>query len=156
MTEKCNIEVEMYYEKYHKAIFHTAHYILKDVVASEDAMQETFLKFISNYEKGIDHVGAWLITCTRNYCFNYLRDKKETTNLDRISVSTSSPEKAVEQKIFFDEILSNLESDVKEIFMLHILCNLKHKDIAIILSLPQSTVRWKYSNAVKTLKSIIK
>lgn len=156
MTEKCSVEVEKYYQKYCKAVFHTALSILKDVTTSEDVMQEVFLKFISNYQKGIDNAGAWLITSTKNCCYNYLRDKKETINIDNISAATSSPEKTVEQKIFFDEILSNLENDAKEIFMLHILCNLKHKDIAVILSLPQSTVRWKYSNAVKTLKSVIK
>lgn len=119
-------------------------------------MQEVFIKFLSAYEKGIDHVGAWLITATKNYCFNYIRDNKRTIQTENIERKSTPPENIAEQKIFFEQVLSKLEEDEREIFTLRVACGLKHKEIAAVLSLPQSTVRWKYSNAVKKLRTILK
>lgn len=58
--------------------------------------------------------------------------------------------------MFYNEVLTKLEIDEREIFTLHVAAELKHREIANILSLPQSTVRWKYSNAVKKLKTVLK
>jgi RNA polymerase sigma factor (sigma-70 family) len=149
-------QLESYYKKYHKAVFHTAFMILKHPAAAEDAMQEVFVKFISGFEKEIDNVGAWLITVTKNYCYNYIRDNKRTIQVDNVEAKSSSPAKIAEQNIFFEEVLSNLEGDEREIFTLHVASGLKHREIASILSMPQSTVRWKYSNAVRKLRNVLK
>lgn len=156
MINEHNTEIETNYKKYYKLVFHTALLILKDISASEDAMQEVFLKYFLNYEKGIENVGAWLVTSTKNHCYNYLRQNKKTVDIEHIPTSTDSPEKLVERKMFFDEVLNNLDSDEKEIFTLHVVCELKHREIADIMSLPQSTVRWKYSNAIKKLRIVLK
>lgn len=153
---KNSAELEGFYHKYYKAVFHTALMILKDTAAAEDAMQEVFIKFMSAFDKGIENAGAWLITTTKNYCYNYIRDNKRTVQVDNIEVKSSPPDKTAEQKIFFEEVLSNLEDDEREIFTLHVASGLKHKEIAEILSMPQSTVRWKYSGAVKKLRAVLK
>lgn len=111
MTTQRDSELERYYQKYRKAVFHTALMILKDISSAEDAMQEVFIKFLSAYEKGIDHVGAWLITATKNYCFNYIRDNKRTIQTENIERKSTPPENIAEQKIFFEQVLSKLEED---------------------------------------------
>lgn len=153
-----NLKLQQYYDKFQKAVFHTALGILKNASAAEDAMQEVFLKLIiiKRNENAISNIGAWLVTCTKNYCYNYLRNNKKVVGDEYFPSETSNPEAIIQQTIFFSDVLSKLETDERELFMLHVVGGLKHREIADILSLPQSTIRWKYANAVKKLKTILK
>ena len=151
--------LENCYNKYYKSVFYTALGFLKTIENAEDASQAVFEKFI-NHEGQIENAGGWLIACTKNYCKNYIRDNAKNMDVDEISPYTPSaeslPSEIVEENHFISRVLTCLAGDEKEIFVLHILSGLKHREIADILQLPAATVRWKYADAVKKLKIYLK
>lgn len=52
-------------------------------------------------------------------------------------------------------LLTKLESSERQIIVLHLTCELKHREIAEILRLPLGTVLWKYSISIKKLKNLV-
>ena len=52
-TEEDKTKFEVIYEKYHKLMFYVANQILKDNYLAEDAVHDSFVKFIENLDKRI-------------------------------------------------------------------------------------------------------
>jgi RNA polymerase sigma-70 factor (ECF subfamily) len=48
--------------------------------------------------------------------------------------------------------METLEGEELEVFLLHIIDELKHREIAQIMNKPLGTITWIYNNAVKKMK----
>ena len=82
--------------------------------------------------------------------FRSNRNKKEIIS-DEIIESIPSPEESVNDEDIF-KILDLLEPIEKEIVTLHVINDLKFKDIVPIVDKPLGTVLWIYNKAIKKLK----
>lgn len=67
-------------ERYTMLLFGVCMKYLKNEEQAKDAVQQVFLKALSEMPKyRIDNIGGWLYQVTRNLCLSQLRNKKEYT-----------------------------------------------------------------------------
>ncbi|TVP85882.1 MAG: RNA polymerase sigma factor [Acholeplasmataceae bacterium] len=148
-------QFDIFYDATKKAVFYAVAGIIRDENLIEDIMQETYMKFLSNIDK-VDENGnvvAYLSMIARNLALDmYNRRKREVYGddlMDQMPDLRPEPEPD-DQEVF--KILDLLDDDAKEIVILHVINELKFREIAVIVDKPLGTVLWKYNKAIKTLK----
>ncbi len=127
----------------------------------DDLVQDTFVRIYEN-AKLYEPLGkpmAWIITIETNVINRYYQTRKREEekskeyllNNEIVSFSTSYNENE-----FLKLLLNNLKEEEKEIISLHIVSNLKFKEIAKIMDKPLSTILSKYNRSIKKLKNLVK
>ena len=126
---------------------------------AEDIMQDTFMQIYKNARlytpKGKPM--SWIITIETNLINRYYQLKKRTVNVDDEVLEATIVDdndylsSSINNRIIND-ILSSLNEDERQIIVLHIVSNMKFKDISKLLNKPLSTVLSKYNRAFKKLK----
>lgn len=140
-------------------VFYTILSIMKDPNISEDLMQETYLKAlekIHTYKKRASFK-AWIVTIARNLAFNEYKKRKRELNFDHTESEYifGSVDSSSEKELIVQELLDKLNEEERQVVILHVIGDLKHREIAKMLDLPLGTVTWKYNQAIKKLKSEI-
>jgi len=146
---------DIFYDMTKKAVFYAVAGIIRDENLIEDVMQETYMKFLSNIDK-VDENGnvvAYLSMIARNLALDmYNRRKREVYGDDLMDqMPDQRPEPQPDDQEVF-KILDLLDDDAREIVTLHVINELKFREIAVIVDKPLGTVLWKYNKAIKTLK----
>lgn len=149
------------YELTNRKIFYVALNILKDKALAEDIMQDTYLKFLEKlYDYHSKNSLAYILTIARNLSINLYNKRKREYQMDEDFENYFPVEDLVEFKVETKELIKNalskLSDTEKQVFLLHTLENLKHREIALILDKPLGTVTWVYKQATKKLRDIIK
>ena len=127
---------------------------------AEDVVQETFLHILKA-SKNYTHQNpkAWILTISRNISLNMLRKiKNEVSSDENSGLICASSEDFVDDicsSTVVRTLLTKLEPNERQIIVLHLVCQLKHWEMAEILRLPLGTVLWKYSKAIKKLKNLV-
>lgn len=147
------------YEETSSLVFGYALSILKDKHHAEDVMQDTYIKVYSNAvsytPKGKPM--AWILTITRNLSLMKFRQKQhDNIDDDQYHSVYDMPHIHSENKMLVDHLLNKLSEEEREIVMLHAMSELKHREIANLMSLPLSTVLSKYNRAIAKLREYIK
>lgn len=144
----------IYHETKH-AVYAMVLPILKDSSLAEDAMQDTYIKMIEKIDQCNPKYKFinWLLTIAKNIAIDMLRKQKETAidsqeNLDLFI----SQESSVEKQMITEYYLSLLPDEGKQIVLLKVVGDLKHKDIAKILDKPIGTITYLYQKALTTIK----
>jgi len=146
---------DIYYQT-KNIVYYTILGILKDPSLSEDIMQDTYLKALEKIHsyKPKASFTAWIVTIARNLALNeYNKMKKELKidpQTDEYVFGTTKSNS--ESEMIVEELLDKLKDKEKEIVILHVIGDLKHKEIARLLDMPLGTVTWTYSEAIKKLK----
>jgi RNA polymerase sigma-70 factor (ECF subfamily) len=90
----------------------------------------------------------------RNLAINeYNRRKRELSfdpNVDEFIFG--SEESNTEKEMIVKEMLEVLKEDEREIVILHVVGDLKHREISEIVNKPLGTVTWIYNQAIKKTK----
>lgn len=152
---------EIYQETY-RPVYYTIYGILHDKSLSEDIMQDTYLKMLSSLDQfKNNYFLSFLITIAKNLSINeYNRRKKVTydeTYFETYHIPVlDSIEIKVENRELIDKALKLLTDLEKDVFLLHTLENLKHREIAKILNKPLGTITWTYQEAIKKIRHDIK
>lgn len=154
-------------EAFHVVYIHTMHAvygfllsILNNKEDAEDLMQETYIK-VREHAHTYQEQGkplAWILTIARNLAYMRLREKKKTvfTEIKETDVSMEfSYVTNTEDKMVLEAAFQVLNSEEKQIVILHAVSGLKHKEIGQILKKPLPTVLSKYNRALKKLKKEI-
>jgi RNA polymerase sigma-70 factor, ECF subfamily len=146
---------DTFYAATKKQVFFAVITIIKDENLAEDLIQDTYLKFLENidYVNEQGNVKAYLTKIARNLAINmYNKRKKEIIDNEQFEYMPSNePIPYDEQAIF--QILEILEDEEKEIVVMHVINELKFREIADIVEKPLGTVLWIYNKAIKKLKS---
>ena len=136
--------------------------ITKDDVASEDIVQELFIKLWTNREKFEvrDNIVNYLFKSSKNSALNYLRSEKNKRNaVAKIPVDASElPDENTEQDEFLsalDKCINQLPARSKEVFLLHRFEGLKQKDISEKLHISVKTIKNQIWKSMQFLKSCI-
>lgn len=132
--------------------------IVKDRDASQDIMQDTYicmLEKINQYELGRNFL-SWLAAIARNKAIDYYRRKQKETLIDVQESEFILPivEAKGERNSLVSEMLSVLSDVERQIFLLHIMQDLPHREIAKIMDMPLGTTLWHYSKAIKKIKKM--
>lgn len=100
---------------------------------------------------------AWIMTIETNLINRYYQLKSRTVNMDDEILESSIiddndySKSSINNRVIND-ILALLNEDERQIIVLHIVSNMKFKEIAKLLNKPLSTVLSKYNRAFKKLK----
>lgn len=121
-------------------------------------MQDTYLTMLEKinfYKKGTNFL-SWLCTIARNKAIDYYRRKSKETLIDVVESDSILPKtKATgERNVLVEEILNTLSDIERQVFLLHIMQNLTHKEIAKILKIPLGTSLWHYQKAIRKINKM--
>lgn len=150
-----NVFDDIYYET-KDIVFYSILGILKDYSLSEDIMQDTYLKALSKIHsyKPTHSFKSWIVTIGKNLAINEFNRRKRETSIDiqTDEMFLGQTESRSENQILIEQIFKVLNDSEREIVLLHVIGDLKHREIAKMLSKPIGTVTWSYKNALGKLK----
>jgi len=144
-----------FYNETKKTVFFAIASIVKDRAEIDDLMQDTYVKFLENIDKykSKTNIKAYLSTMAHNIAINhYNKEKRLVHDQEILEYIPDNSKKDDYAEIEVLDILKDLDDISREIVVLHVINDLKFKDIAIIVDKPLGTVLWIYNKAMKALK----
>lgn len=134
--------------------------ILKNQQDAEDLMQETYIKVKTGahlYEPSGKPL-AWIFVIARNLAYMKLRREKLYAFSDYQELENTLDFSAVEDKenrLLLEAAFTILDDRERQIIVLHANTGMKHREIAVLLQIPLSTVLSKYRRSLKKLRNYI-
>ncbi len=148
-------EINELVEKYSSLIFRISYCILCNQQDAEDAVQETFLKYLTKAPEFNDeeHRKAWLIKVSANISKNMLmfrlrRDSVDIDEIKNIGIAQNDFETF--------ELIMSLPAKYKIVMTLYYVEGYKTKEIAEIIDINEDTVRKRLQKGRELLKNEFK
>ena len=147
------------YEQTKRGVFMTAYSILRDKSRAEDIMQESYLRLkggIHTYQNGTNGK-AWINSIARNLALKEFNRQKPLESLEdkEYLVFGKSGDRVAENDML-QTAFKILNTDERQIVILHAVEGFKNKEIAKIMKKPLGTVLWVYNKAIKKLQKALK
>jgi RNA polymerase sigma-70 factor, ECF subfamily len=145
---------DTFYNLTKNQVFYAIVSIIKDQSLAEDLMQDTYVKFlekIDQYKDGSNPY-AYLSTIGRNLAINLYNQRKREVYSEELLETIPYQEEIETDDAQIFKILDLLEESEREIVVLHVINELKFREIADITQKPLGTVLWIYNKAIKKLK----
>ncbi len=144
------------YERMRKAVYYTAYSILRDPDASENVMQDAFVRFYQSLDS-VDaraNAGSYLLAIARNCAINeYNREKRSVSvsleTLDYLEARSPSDTGVL------DVAARVLDERAFKVLVLCAIDGYKRREVAEMLEMPIGTVTWIYNKAVETLRQTL-
>lgn len=141
-----------------KGVYIVIYNIIKDHDLTQDLMQDAYLKMLDKIEQyqAKTNFYNWLLMISKNLALDTYRREQKLVHYDEVDYDEvlSSNEETPDQKDQFNRLLSVLTDEEKEIVLLRIVEDMKHKDIAKIVDKPTGTVTWLYQQALDKMKKV--
>lgn len=158
-----NEALDILYELIKDDIYAFALSKVKSKMDAEDIMQDTFLRIYENSKlyQSSGKPMSWIFTIEINIINRFYQIKSrselidEEVSLDNISSNTNESELMIKND-YLNRLLNKLDIEEREIISLHIVSDLRFREISKILNKPLSTVLNKYNRAIKKIKKIAK
>ncbi|MDR0824842.1 MAG: RNA polymerase sigma factor [Prevotella sp.] len=153
------------YTTFYKRVYNACYRVLYDSFEAEDAMQESFLKILSNLDdyKNVVPFEAWLVKIAINTSIDKLRKK----SLDIVNLNENINYEVVDDEDNEDwETILNKVEQVKAaiqklpeasrlVINLYLIEGYDHEEIGEILNIQPNTVRMQYMRAKQKLVKLI-
>ena len=145
--------LEKLYDAYYQEIYLYVYALCKNHEWAADLTQETFLKFFQAFER-YKHYGKalnYLYVIAGNLCKDHFRKE------GRIEVSELPEEipiedmEQVEKRVEIYEALDKLPDEIKEVVILFFFQEISQKEIARMMGIKVSLVKYRVSRAKKLL-----
>lgn len=147
-------EIKELVDKYSSLIFRISYCILCNVYDAEDAVQETFLKYLTKAPefKDEEHRKAWLIKVSANISKNMLifRRRRDCLDIEDVANVDIMPN---DYETF--EIIMSLPAKYKVVMVLYYVEGYKSKEIANIIDISEEAVRKRLQKGRELLKTEI-
>ena len=154
------------YDRYSGRIYNFAFRFLRNSEASEDAVQEVFVKMLkhANQFHGDAKLSTWLFSITANWCRDYLRkaDNKPKESDDVLvtlpAPSELAPDRTLEQREnekLIRKALEALTAEQREAILLSRYQGLSYAEIAQIAGCSEGAVKTRVFRAMETLKKTL-
>ena len=143
------------YGTHARAVQRFIHGMVKSSIVAEDLTQESFLKAW----KALPQFGfksslkTWVYTVALNTTRDWLRSHKHSLEWSEAH-ETEAPEEKPET-LAIRSALSLLNEDTRALLMLHYFEDLRLKEIAAILKIPEGTVKSRLFKAKKELQELL-
>jgi RNA polymerase sigma-70 factor (ECF subfamily) len=158
LKEKDEDAFEAVYQNTKHAVYAVILAVVRDRIAGEDLMQETYLTMlekINQYQKG-RNFRNWLLAIARNKAIDYYRKQKpillSDPGEDDYLFPTENPKS--ENRLLMEEMLKALNEKERSIFLMKTIEGLKTKEIAQVMQMPLGTVLWHYRKAINKIKQL--
>lgn len=149
---------EYVYQHTKRGVYTMIFSIVKSHPATEDIMQDVYMKMMTNINQYQDQTNFnnWIVTMAKYQAIDYYRREKKNIHLDHQDYDSlfSNNEPSPAQETQFELMLNTLNEDQRSVVLLKIADDMKFKDIAKILEKPLGTVIWLYQEALRELKKI--
>lgn len=144
---------DQFYHLTERQVYFSIVSIVKDQEVTKDLMQDTYMKFIEKIDQYDPNqsVYAYLTTIGRNLAINHYHKSKRDIHDEEIFHYVPSSEK-IDENVLVLDLLDTLDEIKRDIVIMHVINDLKFKEIAEILKMPLGTVLWHYNLAIKDLK----
>ncbi|QOR34877.1 sigma-70 family RNA polymerase sigma factor [Clostridium sp. 'deep sea'] len=151
-----NIETEInrLITTYGNSILRMCFIYLKDIHLAEDALQDTYIKVYKNYSsfKGNSSEKTWIMRIAINVCKNYLRSSWWKRKNEEVSLESITATENMEENDDLVLEIMKLSYKYKEVILLYYYQELKIREIAKVLNIPESTVSIRLKRAREKLK----
>lgn len=135
--------------------------MVRNKTDAEDILQDAFIKAFKNLQSfnSDSPFGPWLKRIVINNCLDFLKKRKLTFADGEIEIADN--EVSVDEKQEIDpeivhEAIKELPDGARVVFNLFILENYKHKEIAEMLNISESTSKSQYQRARTMLQDRLK
>ena len=168
MSYKVNIEggmqvtFEEVFQEFYPSMCACAYRFVRDRLAVEDIVQEVFILFWNRQGvyKTMADVKTFLYVAVKNRCLNYLRDHKESVDLDAVEVQERDGmfrDWVVEEEVYrlIDRAIDSLSPQSAKVIRLAI-DGMQNKEIAEELNVSVNTVKTLKYNALEKLREMLK
>ena len=128
----------------------------KDKYIAEDALQDTFITIYEKAGTFRHNPRAWILTIAKNKAVSIIRKNSHTTSIDDLTediADTAQIENITLDKMHSDMLLSVLSEEDEKIVILHAVYGFKHREIAELMNMPPSTVKWRYKQSIDKMKN---
>lgn len=152
------------YNRYKGPVFAFCVKMLLDRAATEDVLQETFVRVYENRER-LTRPGsfkAWLFTIARNQCLNQLRRQGRQVSLGDTEPHAPARETPFsqlmksEQVDLVNEYLGHLKPEYREVIVLREYQNLSYEEIAAVTRNTVSSVKSRLFKARRKLGAFLR
>jgi RNA polymerase sigma-70 factor (ECF subfamily) len=135
---------------------------LKDEEAAKDAVQQVFLKVITELQKySVDYLKSWLYTIARNHCLMQLRDKTQLISIsedlhlaeERISDLTARDKE--QSLILLEQAVDELNAPQKTCVTLFYLHKKSYQEIVASTGFSLLQVKSYIQNGKRNLKLLV-
>lgn len=144
--------IQELYDQYGKKLCLYLYSLCGDFAASEDLMQETFLKALISFPEDHNNIGAWLYRVARNLCFNKMKKERREYRQEELETcregqKETSDEDGLsrlllkEQNRMLYRGLSGLSDEKREVLVMQYFNGLSIKEIAHITKKTESNVK---------------
>ncbi len=156
ITRGENEALEELFLLYKEKVFRMALAILGDRFLAEDVVQETFLRVQQNAKsyQFRNSEREWIMTIAHNVAIDILRKRKRETVKEEILSQRREITDAVtdcDNGTGFLQLIEPLNELDRQIVSLHLISELKHREIAHILNMSISAVKKRYERAIKRI-----
>ena len=143
--------IEKIFKQYSAVLYKVSIVMLGSAADASDAVQETFLKYMTANKKfqTNEHEKAWLIRVNINICKNMLRFHRWHP-AEAYESLAASPHSLEENRIM--DILMALRSKEKEVLILHYIEGYSCREIGQILKISENAVKKRLERARNSFK----
>jgi RNA polymerase sigma-70 factor (ECF subfamily) len=149
------MSIEELYNKHQQELKRFANALAHSEKEAEDLLQETFLRALGNSEKllGLQHYEqrAWLYKVLRNIHRDRQRKKRFETTYDEAIEPSADVDRT--QSIEMRELMDALPPKYYDLIYKRYWHGLNSRQIAELLEIPDSTVRYQLQQALKLLRT---
>lgn len=153
------------YEKYREDLFTVAVSLLRDVHASEDCLQDVFVRF-ADVQGGFNvrrNLKGYLTSCVANRARDYQRNKMTRLDcpleeLSCLAISNDPAKEVIDREQFgrLIKTLTQLPYQQREVFVLHVQGKMRFREIAELLNTSIKAVQSRYRRAIEKLGALLK
>ena len=152
----------MLYKQYSRAMYNIAIRFLNNRMDAEDVLQEAFITAFEKLEglSSNDAFGSWLKRIVINNCITHIRSLKfDFENIDDHLPIADLTEEGAEFTIdpaVVHEHIKSLPAGGRTVLVLYALEGYKHREIAGMLGISESTSKSQYRRALELLNKELK
>lgn len=146
------------YRAYSEDIYRLIFFMMnRDKEASEDILQETWIRSIQNLAgfKFNSSLKTWLCGIALNCCREYNRKRNFYVEGFKENDMPFDIQDSLETKLDIVKALSFLPEGYKEILILHDMEGMKHKEISTLLGITEGTSKSQLFNARRSIKKLL-
>ena len=144
---------DYFYDETKKLVYLMISSTIKNEETINDLIQDVYVKFLNSIDKISinDNAVAYLAQIAKNTAINEYHKNKRISYDEEYIKSLKDTNETSTSRIDLG-IIDFLQPEEREIVYLHIVSNLKFREIAHIVNKPLGTVLWKYNKAIKYLR----
>ncbi|MCX7879159.1 MAG: RNA polymerase sigma factor [Ignavibacteria bacterium] len=147
------------YRRYSGRVYTYCRKFLGNREDAMDVFQDTFIKFYesSKQEREMTNLPAFLLRIARNLCLNSLRLRKNSVELkDYMKIENANEiREQTELLNLIQNALTNLPTELREIFILREYQGMSYQEIAEFLGISMSNVKIRIFRAKEKLREIL-